>query len=176
MHSVKPGRARQSGRRPFARSFLADEMLGKLVRFMRVMGLQTRHASGMDDSEILRLAMAQRLVLLTQDGQLEERAKVREIPCMFVPAASPERQIAAILSRFRLKLPKFPSSTLCPVCGAKLARAKKSEVAGKVHARVLQRRRLFWRCKQCGKIYWSGTHYARLRRAYLRVKRMARTA
>jgi uncharacterized protein with PIN domain len=48
-------------------------------------------------------------------------------------------------------------------------------MAGKIPSRVLERRRFFWRCSSCGKLYWSGTHYAKLRKAYWKVKNVLGT-
>lgn len=153
--------------------FLADEMLAKLVRFMRICGIRVRYVKDIKDDAILRLAKKNGYALLTCDEELARRCKKRGIPSLYLPEQSVIRQLALVVSSFRLPLPPFASATLCPSCGGKLKRTPKSELAGKVYPRVLSRRRLFWKCASCAHIYWSGTHYARLKKAYGKVKRLS---
>jgi uncharacterized protein with PIN domain len=152
--------------------FLADEMLAKLVRFMRVFGIPVDYVEGKTDDQIMLLAKKRGYALLTSDEELVRRCRKRSITALYLPQATAEKQVALVLLHFRLKLPPFPSATLCPKCGGKLLKASKSELKGKVYSRVLSRRRFFWRCSKCSHIYWSGTHYERLRRARYKVRRL----
>lgn len=151
--------------------FLADEMLAKLVRFLRVMGVPVAYVKRKSDEQIMAVAKRWGYALLTCDEELSRRCRKRMIPCLYVPQTSPERQVALVAKHFRIRLPPFPSGTLCPKCGGRLLRVKKESLRGRVYPRVLERRRIFWRCSGCHHVYWSGTHYARLRRAYWKVKR-----
>ncbi len=145
--------------------FLADEMLHKLVRFMRIFGIPVSHVGGKTDEQILALVKKGRLTLLTSDEELARRCRKRGISALYLPQGPAENQVLQVLLRFKLKLPPFPGATLCPKCGGKLRRVPKSGLLGRVFRRVLDRRRLFWKCPKCSHIYWSGTHYARLKKA-----------
>jgi len=154
--------------------FLADEMLAKLVRFMRVMGLPVRHLEGKSDSSILAIAKIGNFTLLTSDEELALRCKKRKIPSLYLPQESVERQLSLIIRSFGIRLPKFSSGTLCPACGGKLLKVRKAHLIGKIYPAVLERRRLFWSCGKCRHIYWSGTHYARLKKAYRKILELSR--
>ncbi len=152
--------------------FFADEMLMKLTRWIRIMGIPVEHLKGMHDLKLMALVKSKKAALLTRDEELLKRCKKRGIKCFFVPEAKPEVQIAAIALHFHIKLPKFPSNTLCPACGKKLEKVPKKSVKGLVHKRVYERRRLFWKCTGCKKIYWRGTHYVKLKKAHAKIYRM----
>lgn len=152
--------------------FLADEMLAKLVRFMMMVGIPVDYISGVDDDEILVLARRKKYTLLTRDEELCRRCLKRGIPVFLITDVEVEKQLAAVVSGFALKLPPFPSGTLCPKCGSQLVRVEKETLKGKVYPRVLAKRKLFWKCGRCGRIYWSGTHYERIARMYRKIKKM----
>ncbi|MCX8194825.1 MAG: hypothetical protein N3G22_01835 [Candidatus Micrarchaeota archaeon] len=148
----------------------ADEMLAKLVRFMRIFGLPVRYIEGKSDEQILAMLKRTGRFLLTSDEELVRRCKKRSLQAIFVPPMPAERQVAFVLSMLKIPLPPFPASTLCPKCGGKLVRTKKERLKGKIYPAVLKRRRLFWKCAKCSHIYWSGTHYERLARAYRKIR------
>lgn len=130
----------------------------------------------MHDSQILKLMLEKKnrsKILLTQDVQLHERAKLRGCDSFLVPReVSVEGQVAAVLKEFSLSLSDFPAKTLCPSCNGNLRIAKKSEVKGKVHENVYKLHRKFWLCEGCGKAYWEGTHWERIGEAAQRIKKM----
>jgi len=159
--------------------FVADAMLKKLARWLRIFGAKTDYIpSTMQDSKILKLMREkknQNKILLTQDVQLHERAELKGFQSFLVPREVPvEEQVAAVLREFHLSLTDFPSNTLCPSCNGELRVAKKSEVKGKVHENVYKAHRKFWLCGKCGKAYWEGTHWERIGEAAKRVNRLLR--
>ncbi len=157
--------------------FIADAMLLKLARWLRILGAKTDYVpSSMQDSQILKLMLEkknQNKILLTQDVQLHERAKLRGFGSFLVPReVSVEGQVAAILREFHLSLSDFPAKTLCPSCNGALRIVKKSEVKEKVHENVYKSHRKFWLCEGCGKAYWEGTHWERIGEAAQRIKNL----
>ena len=153
--------------------FLADEMLKKMCRWMRVLGFPTAYVEGMDDDEIMAKAKKSRAMLLTRDEELYRRCFKRSIPAFLVHDAEVEQQLASLIRAHSLKLPPFPSGTFCPRCGGKLMRVPKKGLKGKVYPRVLQIQKVFWRCRKCHHIYWMGTHYSRLQKGFEKIKRLA---
>ena len=148
-------------------SFIADAMLLKLARWLRIFGVKCDYMSpALHDSQILKI-MGQPAnkgkILLTQDVQLDERARRRGFSSFLVPReATIEKQIASIFRQFNLDISDFPSKTICPECNGELATVKKKEVKGKVLENVYKKHRRFWVCRNCGKIYWEGSHWRRI--------------
>lgn len=148
--------------------FVADIMLKKLARWLRILGFTTIYAGdyAREDDAIIRLAMKKRgAVLLTADKEMY--AKARDwVRVHFVEEKDVASQIAGVLKASKLKLEskEFPSRTVCPRCGSKLKQVSRKAVEGKVFQRILRGHRVFWVCKNkaCSKVYWMGTHWKKI--------------
>jgi len=142
--------------------FLADAHLGGLARFLRMLGFDTLHDPRWPDLEIRRFAREESRIVLTRDRGL---LMCREIArgC-YVRAIRVEAQLAEVVARYHLK-DKARPFTLCLCCNVALENLPKEEAAGRVPDRVLQLHDRFTRCSACGRIYWPGTHYERMKKA-----------
>ena len=146
--------------------FLADEMLGSLARWLRIMGYDTEYVKDLDDTSILKEARAECRILLTRDRQLAERAGEGGL---LVLSDDLEEQMAQVAERYRLRFDE--PMTRCALCNGELVLVPRQEVAGKVQARVLEANEEFFVCKSCGQIYWKGSHWGRIVRQLERALR-----
>jgi len=151
--------------------FVADEMLKKTARWMRILGVDVLYPETTDDSAIMDIVSRTGRVLLTMDKYLYRRCFKRGVPCFFVPKGSSEEQIIAIMKEYGLKMERFPSRTLCPQCNGKLKEVGKKAVKEKVFPSIYGRHRLFWLCDKCGKIFWPGSHWVKIRKAACRIRK-----
>jgi len=140
--------------------FIADAHLGGLARFLRMLGYDTLHENALADAEIRRLAPEERRIVLTRDREL---LKCREIflGC-YVHALKPEAQLREVAARFGLAAHAQPF-TLCLRCNLPLEEATEEQVRAYAPEAVLEIHRVFHRCPGCGRIYWEGSHFARMR-------------
>lgn len=137
--------------------FLLDVHLGALARRMRVLGLDAAYRNDAEDDELVRRAVAERRVLLTQDrGLLMRRALPRGA---YVRGSAPADQLADVLDRFA---PVLAPWTRCTACNGPLADVQKDEVAGELEPGTRRRYDRFARCGSCGRVYWHGAHGQRL--------------
>ncbi len=134
--------------------FAADEMLGSLARWLRIMGYDTTYEKDMDDTEILRIANAEDRILLTRDRDLVRRAKGRGL---YIESDELSRQLSQVFQRFGLVMDE--SRTRCTVCNGVLEVVRPDEVRGDVPDGALECNDEFYRCTKCGKIYWKGSHW-----------------
>jgi len=142
--------------------FLADAHLGGLARFLRMLGFDTRHDNGYRDADIRRIAESEGRVVLTRDREL---LKCREIARgAYVHAREAEAQLREVAERFALA-PLARPFTRCLVCNVALRPVDKTEVAEHLPGTVRETQETFTRCDACGRIYWPGSHYARMRAA-----------
>ncbi|HEX7052761.1 MAG TPA: Mut7-C RNAse domain-containing protein [Burkholderiales bacterium] len=140
--------------------FLADAHLGGLARFLRMLGYDTLHDPRIDDREIRRRAHDERRIVLTRDREL---LKCREIMRgAYVHAIRVEAQLAEVAARFRLAEDARPF-TLCLRCNLPLEPVEKAAVAERLPGRVRELQEAFTRCPGCERIYWPGSHWARMR-------------
>lgn len=134
--------------------FFADSMLGKLCRWLRLMGYDVRYApSNMADTKIIEICSQGNLILLTRDAELSRRYP----NSMYFTSDQYAFQIRDFLRRF----PPDPAKyfTRCPLCNGILERKADSEVLASLPEGVRRTQDHVYRCTECGKIYWEGTHY-----------------
>jgi uncharacterized protein with PIN domain len=153
--------------------FVADMMLKKLARWMRILGYDTIYPDFAEDSRIMELARKEKRVLLTQDVELASRARKKEIGVLLVPReAEVESQVSFVLRELGLSI-DFPRRTLCPQCNGELMVVGRKGVMGNenVPVGVLERNSSFWLCKNCKKVYWEGSHWGRIKKAVEEIKK-----
>ncbi|NJE04890.1 hypothetical protein E3E36_01735 [Thermococcus sp. M36] len=138
--------------------FIADMMLGRLARWLRLYGYDTLYGVE-DDDEILRMAGAEGRVILTRDATLAERARRLGIGVVLLESNSFEEQVEE-LRHFGVEFKElFPANARCPKCNGLIRHASKEEVKGKVPPSVYERYGEFYVCTDCGQIYWPGRQW-----------------
>jgi uncharacterized protein with PIN domain len=131
---------------------LADGMLGRLARWLRVLGYDTVFAPDVDNSELLRRARAEERVLLTADHALARRKGARTL---LVDAPDLDGQLRQVRQALGPPPGEF---TRCVACNGALQPVDKAALADQVPPYVLATQTQFRRCPECGRIYWPGTH------------------
>jgi uncharacterized protein with PIN domain len=143
---------------------LADEMLGKLARWLRLAGFDVEYARDASDGAILERARSDGRVLLTRDEQLAGRAAPDSF---FVRSLDPDVQLSEVVHGLALPLDPARYLTRCTSCNGTLVAASVDEARPHVPPAVARAKDSFWRCASCGQHYWEGTHAQRIR-AHLR--------
>ena len=143
--------------------FLCDAMLGGLAKWLRVAGYDAYYAhEGTDtsDAHLVRVAMGEGRVLLTSDRGFLERRPVRdrEVTLLLVPHAPVEEQLRLVTETFGLD--RRPSR--CMECNGELVAARPEDVAERVPPGVARKGESFFRCDGCGRVFWYGSHWARI--------------
>lgn len=137
--------------------FLADAMLGKLAKWLRMLGYDTIYIADVDDDDLVRIAVREDRILLTRDLELCERRMVRK-RCVFVDWGTTAQQLKQVFRTIGLSVPKDSLFTRCTVCNGEIVPISKEEVAERIPPYVYQTQNEFGYCGHCDKIYWRGTH------------------
>ena len=154
--------------------FLADVMLGRLARWLRLLGKETFYADKKSaDDEIIRRAMSLGAVLLTRDGLLAAKAG-DYVRVLRLSSNDSLEQLCETARVFKFRIPKNIPETRCARCGGKLKRVARRAVKSLVYPRVYARCRVFRRCSSCGQIYWRGTHVSEIRNTLRRLAPLPR--
>lgn len=139
--------------------FLCDTHLGRLARHLRLLGFDTVYGHGWTDARLAECAADERRILLTRDVGLLKRSVVTH---GYRPRATdPESQAREVVERFDLARLARPF-TRCLACNGELRPLSAEEAAGHVPPGVTRWNTSYTRCGQCGRIYWPGSHHARL--------------
>jgi len=139
--------------------FLADSMLGKLARWLRMLGQDVTYDVKLDDDDLLELAKTEDRALLTRDLELFKRAAGRGIETCFVEGKTESDRLSEVANRFGLKLEIDMEKSHCPICNSKLQAAPKETLAGELEENTYKFYKQFWKCPNCGQIYWQGAHW-----------------
>ncbi len=140
--------------------FLADAMLGRLARWLRFLGYDVLYLKDTEDSKLVRLARAQQRVLLTRDRGIPQRYKV---PCVLVESELLQEQIKQITGIYPPQ--ERLIGTRCLLCNGLLIEVTRQEARDRVPEYVLHNHKRFYRCPDCDKLYWEGTHMKNLQKS-----------
>lgn len=141
--------------------FVLDVHLGKLAGYLRMLGFDSQYANSSTDPELVRIASDEQRVLLTRDRGLLMHAAVTR--GYWLRQTESRRQAAEILRRFDLGASVCPF-TRCIACNVLLHPAARAEVLDRIPPRTAELHDEFRRCSGCGRVYWRGSHYRRMRR------------
>lgn len=139
--------------------FVLDVHLRKLASLLRLAGFDARVLT--DDAEIARTGGREARVVLTRDLELLKRNEVRW--GYWVRTTDPARQFLELVGRFDLARRARPFSR-CLCCNDPLRPVAKDEVLDRLPPRTRAEFDQFQMCDACGRVYWRGSHYQRLRR------------
>jgi uncharacterized protein with PIN domain len=140
--------------------FIADAMLGSLAKRMRLLGYDVLYDPNTTDNEVLRLALEQGRMILTRDAGLASRPLARDH--ILIQSDLVEEQLSQILALFLAS--DQESLTRCSVCNEPLATFDKKEARDLVPDHVFSTINEFWRCGNCGRVYWKGSHVRNMER------------
>jgi len=150
--------------------FLADGMLGKLTRWLRMLGCDVKYYDNLEDEELIKTAKEENRVLLTRDIQLYRRASMNNIQAYLVKCSTETERLAEVAQQFNIELEIDVNNSRCPKCNAKLETVPKDKIKDKVPQATLCFFNDYWICPDCGQIYWQGSHWQKINRKLLEAK------
>jgi len=143
------------------RKFVADGHLGKLVRDLRLLGIDVVYDSASEDRQLASISSNENRALLTRDRRLLMHAIVRH--GYYLRSQDPLQQTVEVLRRFNLA-DALVLFSRCLRCNAPLKLAEKGNVINQLKPLTKIHYDQFRRCSGCGQIYWSGSHFERLQK------------
>lgn len=139
--------------------FIADAMLGRLARRLRLLGFDVLYDRTLDDNTVIRIALEQQRLILTRDTGLASRPLARSH--LFIRSDLVERQLEEVLSVYAVAADRALSR--CSICNTPLAVLSKEEARDLVPEHVRMEQSVFFQCGTCGRVYWPGSHVKRMK-------------
>jgi len=136
--------------------FIADTMLGKLTRWMRMIGCDVEYFPRITDKELVERAYRSGRIILTRDTLLIRRRKARNNH-FFVRGDGYKDQLRQVVKEFSIN-PTSHLLTRCLLCNEPLLDIDKSLVEGRVPPYVYETQDAFKTCPSCHRLYWGATH------------------
>ncbi|MFO7978678.1 MAG: Mut7-C RNAse domain-containing protein [Bacteroidales bacterium] len=147
--------------------FILDVHLGKLAKLLRMMGFDTLYRNNLEDDEIIRIADQENRIVLTRDRGILNNKRVER--GHFVESIFAREQITEVIDAFALK-DSLSFLSRCMVCNGLIMEVSKEEVDHELKPRTRRYFNRFFRCRHCGKVYWEGSHYDRMKSFYEEIK------
>ena len=143
--------------------FIADGMLGKSARWLRMLGHDVTYSIRFDDDELEVLAKNENRVLLTRDLELYRHAIAKGLNAFYVEGRTEAERLAELARRFGIPLTVDLQNSRCPKCNGKILSIQKERIANKIEPNTFSTYDSFWKCPICGQVYWQGAHWVKIR-------------
>jgi uncharacterized protein with PIN domain len=146
--------------------FIADAMLGRLAKWLRILGFDVLYYPDIDDRRIVRISREQERTILTRDTQLLKRKGLPGV--IFINKDDVFEQLTQL--KEQLDFSQAAPSVRCVECNGFLDEvSQKEEIRNLVPDFVYLNSPSFVRCRDCGKVYWEGSHRKKIRKKLLGV-------
>jgi len=136
--------------------FAADCMLGRLARWLRILGHDVVYFRRIDDGALVTLSAREKRTLLTRDTRLVLLRAARGAILIESPYLEDQLRQMALVSGPRLLAPGL--CRRCLVCNEPIRPVEKDSVRNRIPAYVFRTQSRFLRCGRCDRIYWSASH------------------
>lgn len=144
--------------------FIVDMNVGKLARWLRMIGYDALFINGIDDDRLIDIALAEERVVLTKDTQIMRRRVVTSgrLKVVLIEKDNPKEQLYQVVKTLSLDW-QSGQFTRCLECNQKLVPRTQEEVKELVPPYVFRTQNQYMQCPSCLRVYWRGTHWQRMR-------------
>jgi uncharacterized protein len=138
--------------------FIADVHLGRLARYLRLLGFDTVYRNNYTKQELARISEDEQRILLSRTTSL---AKHGTQHYLLVTSEEPKQQLKQVVQSFKLKDHFLPFSR-CIACNGLLEAVPKESILPLLEKNTSDYYHEFLQCNSCKRIYWKGSHYERM--------------
>ncbi|MDN3510670.1 MAG: Mut7-C RNAse domain-containing protein [Candidatus Jettenia sp. CY-1] len=135
--------------------FIADAMLGRLAKWLRILGYDVVYEPSISDNALIARALRDDRIILSMDKKLIERISAKN--SLYIKDSNYKEQLKQVLTHYNIDY-KTNIFTRCLVCNRSLDTIHKEKIQDKVFPYVYSIQDKFYICQQCNRIYWAGTH------------------
>lgn len=144
--------------------FILDAHLGKLARYLRMLGFDTLYRNDYSDEEIIETARDQKRIILTRDKLLLRSPRVDH--GYYVRAVEKHAQLTEVVKKFDL-YSQFRSFSRCMTCNTPLLPKRRETIRDRIDPAIYHCFHEFHYCPACDKFFWRGSHFERMERLIL---------
>jgi uncharacterized protein with PIN domain len=141
---------------PAEMKFIVDANIGKMAKYLRMLGFDTYYDFALPDPEIVDFAEKEKRIILTRDIGLLKRKNATH--GYFLRKTHIEEQVMETIDRYSL-LPLIKPFSMCLECSGSIIAVDKNSIKDKLKPEIIDDYKQFFSCLDCHKIYWKGTHY-----------------
>jgi uncharacterized protein with PIN domain len=138
---------------------ILDVHLGKLARYIRLLGFDTVYETWLEDEQIVAIASKEKRIILTRDIQLLKNGQVSH--GYWIRSQKPLEQLKEVIQHLDLSK-KIRPFHRCMECNGIIKEVDKTEIIAYLKPKTRVHYEDFYRCEQCQRVYWNGSHYQRM--------------
>lgn len=146
--------------------FAAERTLGKLSKWLRLLGFDTRYEPELSEKRFIETLEKDR-ILLTRTQRIRKQFASRRL--IFIESDHLEQQLSQIFGELGLKASQTRPFSRCLKCNAPIVAVEKSALGGRVPDYVFESHDHFKTCPACHRIYWPGSH---TRRSFVKIQQL----
>ena len=139
--------------------FIADVHLGKLARYLRILGLDVMYQNDYEDETIIAVSQQTRRIILTRDLGILKNSRVTH--GYWLRNTDPVKQLKEVVQALQLES-NFKPFTRCCVCNGQLQSVRAEQIWHLIQPDTRRYYDTFYQCDACLQVFWKGSHYARI--------------
>ncbi|MCX7918961.1 MAG: Mut7-C RNAse domain-containing protein [bacterium] len=144
-----------------SKKFIADAMLGRLARWLRILGYDTVYRKHTSDAVIVAQAIREQRIILTRDRHFTKMKSAKNH--FLISSTRLADQFREVVTAFQLNTNQY-IFTRCAECNTPLVPVNKTEIIHRLPLYVAKTQDKFSRCPSCNRLYWAGTHLNLMRK------------
>lgn len=144
--------------------FILDAHLGKLAKYLRMLGFDTLYKNDFEDDKIIEIANNENRIILTRDKTLLKSSNVDH--GYYVRSIENHNQLIEVVKKFNL-YSNMKSFARCTTCNDLLILKSKKEVQHKIDEKTYRIYNEFFFCPTCNKVFWKGSHFKNMEKLFL---------
>jgi uncharacterized protein with PIN domain len=146
--------------------FILTKELGRLSRWLRILGFDSRYFSGDNTGSLVIEALRDNRTILTRNHRLPQ---LRGARILLIKAERLNEQLIEVVGALGLKPDPDKMFSRCLLCNVELAAVDKEKIKDKIPEYVFQTQDYFVSCPECKRIYWTGTHWGNVQKTLKRI-------
>jgi hypothetical protein len=139
--------------------FIATKELGRLAKWMRILGFDTEYFKEDNYSKLKIIALRDNRTILTRNTHISKPKGIRLIQ---IKSDLLDAQLREVFSQLNIRPDKEAMFSLCTICNAELESIQKDKIEHKVPKYVFKTQEDFVICPVCQRVYWAGTHWGKV--------------
>ena len=139
--------------------FAAERTLGKLARWLRLMGFDTLFENEVEGNRFLS-SLKPGTILLTRTRQVQETLGASQ-RFVFIESNDTKKQLRQVVDELGIEMQDIRPFSRCLNCNVTIEGIDKDEIYGQVPDYIWENNTVFQSCPECHKIYWPGSHTER---------------
>ena len=150
--------------------FIVDLNVGRLAKWLRVLGYDALFVPDADDDQLIRIADDEDRTILTKDSFIMQRRVVTsgQVKALLITSDYRQTQLRQVIQALGLK--DDHQFSRCIECNVPLRDVAKEDVKDFVPPFVYSTQEEFMKCPRCDKVYWKGTHWTNMRQELAQVR------